>query len=72
MEPNAALRNAIFLSRRTQRDIANRTRIRESRLSQIVRGWITATEAEQKALAKTLKLPIDHLFGNSENVGASR
>lgn len=47
---------------RTQIEIAHKARIHESKLSNIARGWRTATPDEQKRLAKVLGIPEEQLF----------
>lgn len=62
-ERNTALKSAIFDSPlRTQRKVAEKTRIPETRLSSIVNGRDDATPWEKKQLSKVLDLPIEHLF----------
>lgn len=57
------LKIAIIQSRRTQRDIAQRARIGEVRLSKLVRRVDTpATDDEMNALAKVLGRPVEDLF----------
>jgi hypothetical protein len=60
--PNVALKVAILQSGQTQREIGWAASISETRLSDIVRGYVLATAIERKALAKTLRRPIDVLF----------
>jgi transcriptional regulator with XRE-family HTH domain len=62
MAANSALKMAIFSTGQTQTTIADRAGIHESRLSKIIRGHIDATDEEQKALAKVLRLPRHELF----------
>lgn len=59
---NKALKHAIVDSERTQRAIARRTRIDETRLSRIVKGELTPTERERAKLARHLQRPVSELF----------
>lgn len=63
---NLALKTAILASGRTQGEIAMRARILETRLSQIVRQRVTATDEERKKLARVLKRDETELFDASE------
>lgn len=60
--PQAHLRDAIFRSGRPQIEVARRAGIHESRLSKIVRGWLTPNEDEMAALAKVLRTTVEALF----------
>lgn len=51
---NLALKFAILASGLTQRRLARRTRIEETRLSRIVRGQVVPVPRERRALAKAL------------------
>lgn len=57
-----ALKLAIFASGQSQRQIAAQTGIPENKLSAIVRGWRTPSDAEAALLANVLRQPADHLF----------
>lgn len=59
---NKALKHAIVDSDRTQRVIARRTRIDETRLSRIISGQAFPFPREVKALARVLGKPVDELF----------
>jgi hypothetical protein len=59
---NMALKVAIVESRRTSRRVAELSRVGEVRLSGIVHGRLTATDDEQKALAKVLRRDQTELF----------
>lgn len=61
--PRARLRDAIFRSRRTQKDIAEAVGITPAEMSKIVHGRVNPTEAEEKAIAKVLRQPVGELFG---------
>lgn len=62
---NTALRVAIVESTKTQRTIARRVRMDETRLSKIVRGHESATPRERKALARVLHRTEAELFGDA-------
>lgn len=62
LTPRATLRDAIFRSGKSQREIAQLTGIQEADLSRIVRGRMNPTEDEQKALARVLKQDRESLF----------
>ena len=57
------LKVSIVTSGKTQRSIAVETRIPESRLSAIVRGWENPTDDEMTALPRALGQSSDLLFG---------
>jgi transcriptional regulator with XRE-family HTH domain len=59
---NIALKTAILQSKQTQRRVARRTRIDETRLSRIVRGQVVPFPREKRALARVLGVAIDVLF----------
>ena len=59
-----ALKIAILESNRTQRILARETGMAESRLSDIVRGWVDPREDEKEALARVLNQPVAVLFGD--------
>jgi hypothetical protein len=56
------LKTAILASGKTQREIAHETRIPETRLSEIVRGWAEPRDAERDALARALNQDSGSLF----------
>jgi len=60
---NRALKVAIVDSRRTQRWIARRTRIDETRLSRIISCQAHPFPEEKRALARVLAKSEDELFG---------
>lgn len=62
LTPNVALKVAIVESGKTQRVIARRARVPESKLSHFVRGRIVPTEKEQAAIAKAIGRPAHELF----------
>lgn len=59
---NLALKVAILESGKTQRVIAVRTGIDETRLSRIVRGQISPVKLERKALTRVLHKAESELF----------
>ncbi len=68
MVPNSALRSAIFESPlRTQRAVAMKARIHETRLSAIIRGREDASDKEKKRLATALDSTIAQLFGSVDD-----
>jgi excisionase family DNA binding protein len=69
---NKALKHAIVDSERTQRAIARRTRIDETRLSRIVKGELTATDRERAKLARHLQRPVSELFPEVTRVSLER
>lgn len=62
---NLPLKVAILASERRQGEVAEAAGINESRLSQIVRGRVLATDRERAGLAAALNVPTEALFGNS-------
>ncbi len=62
MPMNLALKIAILHTGKTQADIAERLGISQTVMSQIVRGRVVPSEAEQKAIARALKVPISQIF----------
>lgn len=60
--PNKALKHAIVDDGRSQRTIAGRTHIEETRLSRILSGQIVPTPKERRALSRILRRPIRELF----------
>src|SRR6185436_14112786 len=62
MSPNAALKDAIFRSGKSQLFIARKVKIHETRLSKIVRGWVEPTHDEREVLAKALRVAEDEIF----------
>lgn len=60
--PNLALKLAIVESGVSQRVIAKRTRIPETKLSHFVRGRLVPTDKEIDRLARALNKPVDALF----------
>ena len=63
--PRATLRDAIFRSGRSQREIARAAGIGEAELSRIVRGRMNPTPEEQKAIAKVLRQDPVQLFSEA-------
>ena len=63
MARNAELKLAIFTSGRRQVDIAEKTGIHESRLSNIINGRAEPNDDEKKAIARVLRRPVEQLFG---------
>lgn len=59
---NKALKHAIVDDGRTQRAIARRLRMDETRLSRIVKGELQATKQERAKLARHLQRPVSELF----------
>ena len=59
---NLALKVAILASGQTQRQLARRVRIDETRLSRIVRGRVVAFPKERRRLAKVLQRVEVELF----------
>lgn len=68
MAPNAALKDAIFRSGKSQSAIGQEAGISDSKLSRIVRGWEQASADERRRIAKALRLPIKQLFPSDELV----
>lgn len=64
---NVALKLAIVISGRTQRETAMAAGLGEIRLSQLVTGRKTATKAERQALAAVLGCPQRELFPSDED-----
>ncbi len=60
------LARAIFDSGQSQRAIAKKAQIEESKFSKIVNGWREASEDEQKRVARVLRRPIADLFPEDE------
>lgn len=60
---NRALKIAMFDSGKPQTEIAELAKIHHTRLSQIVRGRVTATESERLRIAGVLQKPVADLFG---------
>lgn len=63
---NDALARAIFDSRRTNRHIAGRAGIEETRFSKILHRRGNPTEAEKRSIARVLRRPIAELFPEQE------
>jgi transcriptional regulator with XRE-family HTH domain len=59
---NLPLKIALVSAGKPQSEIAELARIHETRLSQIVRGRVTATESERLRLAGVLQRSVDELF----------
>ena len=59
---NLALKVAILANGLTQRQLAKRVHIDETRLSRIVRGQVAAFPSERRVLAKVLKRTEVELF----------
>jgi transcriptional regulator with XRE-family HTH domain len=60
--PNTTLRIAIAATGETQRAIAKRARIPETRFSAIARGRLNPNSKEQSRIARALNTTVDHLF----------
>jgi transcriptional regulator with XRE-family HTH domain len=65
-----ALRHAIVDSELTQRRLARRVRIDETRLSRIVSGQISPTDREARSIAKALGVTVDEVFAVREAVAS--
>lgn len=59
---NIPLKIAVVESERTQDEVANLARIHYTRLSQIIRGRVAATESEKMRLAGVLQRSVESLF----------
>ena len=46
----------------TQQEIAAEAEIHSTRLSKIIRGWVTPTQAEKRLIARALRRPVQDLF----------
>lgn len=68
MSLNKPLKIAIVESDRPQEYVAKLAKIHPSRLSQIVRGRITASESERLRLAGVLQRSVSDLFPESQEV----
>lgn len=63
MATNFDLKFAIIRSGKTQTDVAEKAQLHDSRLSRIINGrQPPPNDDEKKAIAKALRLPVDHLF----------
>lgn len=63
-----ALKMAIIVAGKTQRQVAAETRLlSENRLSEIVCGWVDPNENERAALARVLHREAAALFGDSRS-----
>jgi transcriptional regulator with XRE-family HTH domain len=56
------LKLAIVARNLTQRRVAKRAHIEETRFSRIVRGHVAPLPREQKAIARVLQRPVEELF----------
>ena len=56
------LREARFFKRLTQCDVSIKTKIPQTKISLIERGYVEASENEKKALSKALGVPVSELF----------
>jgi len=65
------LARAIFDSGQSQRAIAKKAGIEESKFSKIVNGWREASEDEKKRIARVLKRTVADLFPVTEEAKAS-
>jgi transcriptional regulator with XRE-family HTH domain len=63
---NRALKIAIVDAAITQRRLAKRARIDETKLSRIISGEVLATPKEQKTIARILQRSIDELFSTPD------
>lgn len=59
---NKALKIAVIDSERPQEEVATLAKIHPTRLSQIIRGRVTATESERLRIAGVLQKPVSDLF----------
>ena len=59
---NLPIKQELWLKKKSQRWLANKTKIREPILSQIINGRIIPTSEERAAIAKVLKKTEDFLF----------
>ena len=57
------LKLAILAANSSQRRVAAKCKIAESRFSEIVRGWAEPREHERQAIADELGMSVDELFG---------
>jgi transcriptional regulator with XRE-family HTH domain len=62
------LKTAILSQRRSQRELARATGIRENRMSGIVRGWVIPRPDERAAIATALGRSSRGLFRNKETM----
>ena len=67
MRLNLKLKIAILASGQPQRQVAAVCGIRESRFSDIVRGWIPPRDGERRAIADALGKPVEDLFALEED-----
>jgi transcriptional regulator with XRE-family HTH domain len=56
------LKIAILASGESQRQVAAKCGIPETRFSEIVRGWAEPRDRERDAIAAALNKPVDELF----------
>ena len=69
---NIPLRLAILQSPiRTQIRLSATTGIRETRLSRIVNGWVSANAEERQAIAVAIGRPVEQLFSGSTAGGSA-
>jgi len=61
--PNFHIKKALMASGKSQRELSFATRIPESKVSGIVRGYLTPTIKEKIAIANFLNLEEAELFG---------
>lgn len=59
---NVTLKVAIITAGKTQREVAEKSGLRELRVSEIVTGRVIATPDEKRALAKALRSTQSALF----------
>lgn len=63
MALNFALKTAIIAAGTSQIEVAQKTHIHESRLSKIIRGYLSASDDEKRRIARVLRKSVDELFG---------
>jgi transcriptional regulator with XRE-family HTH domain len=67
-----AFKLAILASGKSQRQLAVETGIPESRMSELVRGWKSPSEAETSLLTTALQRPAAVLFASSDEQRETR
>ena len=72
MHYRTRLKTAILESRyHKQRGVARKAEMAESRLSDIINGWVTPRPDERAALARVLDRPAEELFEDEAPVTAA-